>query len=79
MIQDTREAALPEVREPTVEHVRVLVLPSGKVDRRNAARAVGRSEKTLCEWARHGIGPRPQNIAGRIFYDWADVQSFMGA
>jgi hypothetical protein len=62
-----------------VERVKVAVLPSGKVNRKNAARALDRTEKTLSEWARLGIGPRPENRGGRIFYDWAEVQAFMGA
>ena len=59
--------------------VRVVILPSGKVNRQNAAKALGRTPKTLAEWARLGIGPRPQNIQGRIFYEWSEVQAFMGA
>ena len=59
--------------------LRVVILPSGKVNRENAAKAMGRTPKTLAEWARLGIGPRPQNIQGRIFYDWAEVQALMGA
>lgn len=62
-----------------VETVRVRVLPSGKVSREDAARAMGRTTKTLSEWARNGIGPKPENISGRIFYVWNDVQTFMGA
>jgi hypothetical protein len=61
------------------ETVAVTILPSGKVSREDAARAMGRTPKTLVEWARQGIGPKPENIAGRIFYVWADVQAFMGA
>ncbi|HYD11451.1 MAG TPA: hypothetical protein VEC11_01245 [Allosphingosinicella sp.] len=59
--------------------VRILILPSGKVNRENAAKAMGRTPKTLAEWARLGIGPRPQKIQGRIFYEWTEVQEFMGA
>ena len=65
--------------EAMIEPVRIRVLPSGKVSRRDMARAVDRTEKTLAEWARLGIGPKPHNIAGRIFYDWTEVQEFMGA
>jgi hypothetical protein len=61
----------------TINPVRVLVLPSGKVDRINAANAMGRTAKTLAEWARLGVGPRPRNIGGRVFYEWDDVQAFM--
>ena len=71
----TREAALDQ----SVQQVVVMVLPSGKIDRLNCSKATGRSTKTLSEWARLGIGPKPHNIAGRVFYDWAEVQAFMGA
>lgn len=62
-----------------VQQVKVIVLPSGKVDRENAAKALGRTPKTLADWALKGIGPKPHNIGGRIFYDWAELQEFMGA
>ena len=61
----------------TVEEVRVRVLPSGLVDRANAAKALGRTSKTLAEWKRLGIGPRSQLRGGRAFYSWAEVQQFM--
>lgn len=59
-----------------IEHVKVIVLPSGRVDRKNAAKALNRAPKTLAEWRRLGIGPKPHNVGGRVFYDWADVQAF---
>ena len=59
-----------------VEQVRVMVLPSGRVDRKNAAKALNRAPKTLAEWTRLGIGPKPHNIGGRIFYEWSEVQAF---
>lgn len=63
---------------PAVEMVKVMVLPSGKVDRENAAKALGRSAKTLADWSLKGIGPKAHNIGGRVFYDWGEVQAFMG-
>jgi len=60
-----------------VDHVRVMVLPGGWVDRKNAARAMNRTPKTLCEWGRLGLGPRAYNRGGRIFYRWSDVQAAM--
>lgn len=59
-----------------VEQVRVMVLPSGRVDRKNAAKALGRTPKTLAEWKRLGIGPRAHLVGGRVFYEWSDVQAF---
>jgi hypothetical protein len=69
----------PMVEAVAVEIVRVVVLPSGRIDRANAAKALGRSTKTLSEWARKGVGPAPEDRGGRIFYKWSDVQAFMGA
>lgn len=60
----------------TPEPVKVLILPSGKVDRANAAKALGRTPKTLSEWKRLGIGPKSQSIGGREFYDWSEVLAF---
>lgn len=59
-----------------IEQVRVTVLPDGRVDRKNAAKALGREPKTLAEWKRLGIGPRGFAVGGRIFYRWSEVQAF---
>lgn len=63
----------------TPEAVRIMVLPNGMVDRRNAAKALGRTSKTLCDWKRLGIGPKSHRIAGRSFYRWSDIEEFMRA
>jgi len=60
-----------------VDRVRVMILPGDWVDRKNAAKAMNRSPKTLAEWKRLGIGPRAHNRGGRIFYRWDDVQAAM--
>lgn len=67
---------MSEHMEVGVEQVRVLVLPDGRVDRRNAAKALGRQPKTLAEWKRLGIGPRCHLVGGRVFYNWVDVQAY---
>ena len=59
-----------------VDEVKVTVLPGDRVDRRNAALALNRSPKTLCDWARLGIGPRGFLSGGRVFYRWSEVQRF---
>ena len=59
-----------------IEVVKVMVLPDDKVDRRNAALALGRSAKTLCDWKRNGIGPKAFRVGGREFYRWSEVQAF---
>lgn len=64
------------VGEDAVDRVRVQVLPSGRVDRKNAAKALNRAPKTLAEWRRLGVGPKSHNVGGRVFYDWAEVQAF---
>ncbi len=60
-----------------IEQVKVVVLPGGWVDRKNAALAMNRKPKTLAEWKRLGIGPRAHNRGGRVFYSWPDVQAVM--
>ena len=62
-----------------IEHVRVLVLPDGQMDRANAARYLGRSTKTLAEWYRLGLGPESFLIGGRRFYRLSDLQQFTKA
>jgi len=59
-----------------VERVKVLVLPDGRMDRNNAAKALGLQPKTLAEWKRIGKGPRSFMVGGRCFYRWEDVQAF---
>jgi hypothetical protein len=59
-----------------IKHVIVRVLPNDRVDRRNAAIALGRAPKTLAEWKLKGIGPRPFLVGGRVFYRWTEVQDF---
>lgn len=51
----------------------------GRGDRKNAAAALGRSAKTLSEWARLKIGPTPVRVGGRIFYRWVEIQKFASA
>jgi hypothetical protein len=57
-------------RETSIDVVRVRVLPDGRLDRRNAASYLGRSPKTLAQWALQGKGPPPHkdNVSGRVFY-----------
>jgi len=43
----------------------------GRMDRGNAARALGKSYHTLTHWAKHGIGPKPFKVGGRCYY-WAE-------
>ena len=51
-----------------IEEVRVRVLPDGRMTRRDAARYLGRAEKTLAMWALEGKGPPSVLVGGRRFY-----------
>ena len=62
-----------------LEHVKVRVLPDGRLDRVNAAQNLGRSPKTLAEWARLGLGPRSFLVGGRRYYQLSDLQQFSSA
>jgi hypothetical protein len=59
--------------------VRVRVLPDGRLDRKNAALYLGRSPKTLAQWALQGKGPRSHDIGGRAFYYLQDCDEFITA
>lgn len=63
----------------TIDRVRVVVLPDGRVDRLNAARFLGREPKTLAEWQRLGRGPASRLVGGRRFYLIDDLRQFAGA
>jgi hypothetical protein len=54
------------------------VLPTGYMDRRNAAAALGRRPKTLANWKSQGVGPTSFRVLGRAYYKWDDVQRFAG-
>lgn len=56
-----------------IEVMKVRIFPDNRVDRPNAAIALGRSAKTLASWKSKGIGPRSINVGGRVFYDFTEV------
>lgn len=58
------------------ERVTVKVLPDGRVSRRDAAKYLGRTTKTLAAWACEERGPRPIKAGGRCFYWLSDLQAF---
>ena len=66
-----------ELDEVTVETVRVRILPGGRVDRKNAAKYLGREPKTLADWKLRGIGPRCVTIGGRCFYFIVDLDTYL--
>ena len=69
--------ALAETQESSIEQVRVRVLPDGRMSRRDAAKYLGRAEKTLAMWATEGKGPRSVLVGGRRFYYQAVLDAFI--
>ena len=57
---------------------RVVVLPDGWLDRKNAAAFLGRSPSTLADWHRLGKGPKSGMRGGRRFYHIDDLRAFGG-
>ena len=78
---DTARAAieLQERQSEAIEQVRVRVLPDGRMARTDAARYLGRAEKTLAMWALKGLGPRMVKVGGRCFYYRQDLDAFINA
>lgn len=56
-----------------VDQVKVRVLPDGRVSRREAAKMLDRSTKTLADWKLRGWGPRAILVGGRVFHDYEEV------
>ncbi len=54
--------------EPVIEQVRVRVLPDGRLTRKDAAKYLGRAEKTLAMWEMERKGPLSVLVGGRRFY-----------
>ena len=63
--------------QPAIEHVRVRVLPDGRMARGDAARYLGHQPKTLAMWALQGKGPRSVKVGGRVFYFKDDLDVFI--
>ena len=59
---------LVETQEPAIEQVRVRILPDGRMTRKDAAKYLGRAEKTLAMWNLEGKGPKSVLVGGRRFY-----------
>ena len=62
---------------PTVEQVRVRVLPDGRMDRVNAAKYIGVAVKTLAMWQLDGRGPVSRLVGGRRYYQKDDLDAFI--
>ncbi len=61
----------------TVEHVKVRVLPDGRMTRRDAARYIGVEDKTLANWDLMKKGPPSILVGGRRFYFKAALDAFI--
>ncbi|WP_267395237.1 MULTISPECIES: helix-turn-helix domain-containing protein [unclassified Sphingomonas] len=59
-----------------VEHVRIRILPDGRVSRADAAAFLGRSAKTMADWFSKGVGPRTCKVGGRVFYYMKDLEAY---
>ena len=60
----------------TLQEVEVTVLPDGRMDRKNAARYLGLSEKTLAMYAVKGTGPKFVK-RGLVFYFRKDLDCWL--
>ena len=54
----------------------VLILPDGRMDRKNAAIYLGNAPKTLAQYASKGIGPRFIK-RGRVWYFKDDLDAWI--
>ncbi len=61
-----------------LDHVRVRILPDGRMTREDAARYLGMKPKTLAMWQLQGKGPTSVRVGGRRFYFQADLDAFIG-
>jgi len=62
-----------------IEHVKVRILPDGRMARGDAALYLGHQPKTLAMWALQGKGPRSLKVGGRVFYFKEDLDAFIRA
>ena len=54
----------------------VVVDACGRLDRKNAAKALGKSPQTLANWKTLGFGPQPFVVRGRVYYRASEVFAF---
>ena len=66
------------MRTVEIVPVKVVVLPDGRMDARNAAEYLGFSEKTLATYRSRGTGPRFVK-RGRIFYFKDDLDEWVAS
>lgn len=56
--------------------IEILVLPDGRMDRKNAAAYLGNAAKTLAQWACRGEGPKFVK-RGRVWYFKEDLDAWL--
>jgi hypothetical protein len=61
----------------TIDHVKVRILPDGRMTRGDAALYLGHQPKTLAMWATQRKGPRSLKVGGRVFYFKEDLDAFI--
>ena len=54
--------------ESAIEQICVRVLPDGRMSRKDAAKYLGRAEKTMAMWELEKKGPPSVLVGGRRFY-----------
>lgn len=57
----------------------IRILPDGRMDRKNAAKYLGFSPKTLAIWHSQGTGPRCVKVRGLAFYFKDDLDAVIEA
>lgn len=62
-----------------IEQMKCRVLPSGDCEPKEAAKFLGKAEKTLAQWRSQGIGPPFKKINGRVRYPFPGLQRFNAA
>ena len=63
--------------DPAIDQVRVRVLPDGRMSRRDAAKYLGFTEKTMAMRACQGKRPNGVKVGGRVFYYKAELDDFV--
>ena len=69
--------ALAEAEGHAIEQLFVRVLPDGRLSRKEAAKYLGRAQKTLAMWNLEGKGPKSVLVGGRRFYFKNDLDAFI--
>jgi hypothetical protein len=69
--------AAPTTIPPTIEPIKIQILPDGRMNGRNAALYLGHKEKTLAIWRSQRKGPRFIKTGGRVFYYQTDLEAWI--